>query len=117
MTLRAVVLLALAAFAVHEARDTLGAQDHASAGHHVLIALPGLLAMVLATVTARPLTDAAAALVRAARQLLADAARGLRAPRVRDGAGSAQLATARPRPTAARGLARNLAGRAPPIFG
>ena len=107
MTLRAVVLLALAALAVHEARDVVGTDDHASAGHHALIALPALVAIVLATIVRRPLIGAASRLVRGV----------LRAPRAQQAPWPALLVVPGPRAAIGRGPVRDLAGRAPPALG
>ncbi|HEY8584315.1 MAG TPA: hypothetical protein VIL49_15265 [Capillimicrobium sp.] len=55
MTLRAAALLALAAFAVHEARYLLVPDGHADAGHGYLAAAPVLLALLLALAAGRAL--------------------------------------------------------------
>lgn len=55
MTLRAAVLLALAAYAVHEARYLLVPNAHAAAGHGYLEVAPVLLAGALALAAGRAL--------------------------------------------------------------
>lgn len=55
MTLRAAVLLALAAYAVHEVRYLLVPNPHADAGHGYLVAAPVLLAGLLALAAGRAL--------------------------------------------------------------
>jgi hypothetical protein len=108
MTLRAVVLLALAALAFHEARDVIVlADDRVLDGHHALIALPALLAIALVTFTTRPLIGAATALVRGM----------VHAPRARPTAPPILLVVPGPRAARGRGPGRVRAGRAPPAFG
>ena len=55
MTLRAAVLLALAAFGVHEARYLIVPDPHADAGHAYLAAVPVVLALALALALGRTL--------------------------------------------------------------
>jgi hypothetical protein len=55
MTLRATALLALAAFAVHEARYLLVPDGHADAGHGYLTVAPVLLGLLLALAAGRSL--------------------------------------------------------------
>src|SRR3954451_13713947 len=55
MSLRAFVLLALAAFGVHEARYLIVPDVHADAGHAYLTAVPVLLALALALALGRAL--------------------------------------------------------------
>lgn len=108
MTLRAVVLLALAALALHEARDVVVlADDRIVDGHHALIALLALLTIALVIVSTRPLVGAASALVRGM----------LRAPRARAHAPQVLLVVPGPRAARGRRPERVLAGRAPPAFG
>ncbi|HEU4656191.1 MAG TPA: hypothetical protein VFR97_01635 [Capillimicrobium sp.] len=174
MTLRAAALLALAAFAVHEARYLLVPDRHADAGHGYLAAVPVVLALLLALAAGRalgslgrrraagrgltwaaasaalvgvhgvqealerlvagggpvdaglllvvPLAVVAGALVavalRRAERLLDEASAPARAPRPR---GAFAVTPAAPTGglvvAAPTGIARHLAGRAPPAFG
>jgi hypothetical protein len=177
MTLRAAALLALVAFAVHEARYLVVPDAHADAGHGYLAAAPVLLALALALALGHTLVALArtraraaahrgpswlaaasallaihaaqeglerllagggpidagllvagalcalggvlvAALLRRAERLLREVGPPARARRTRI---AAPLALAprgpAPRIAASTGLARHLAGRAPPAFG
>jgi hypothetical protein len=173
MTLRAAVLLALAAFGVHETRYLIVPDPHADAGHAYLAAVPVLLALGLALALGHTLSglgrrrapgralswlacsaalmaihgsqelvehvlagggpiDAGLLLVvplslafgvavslvlHRAERLLDAAVAPAGLPRPRLGGVAALLRFAsRPAATPA-GIARNLAGRAPPVFG
>lgn len=108
MSLRAVVMLALAVVALHEARDVVAATDDSVLdGHHALLVLPAISAIVLATIVTHPLIGAASALVRGM----------LRAPRARAHAPHVVLVVPGPRAARGRGPDRVVAGRAPPAFG
>ncbi len=173
MTLRAAVLLAVAAFGVHEARYLLVPDGHAAAGHGYLAAMPVVLALATALAAGHSLVrlgrrtaggrrlswaaatvalvaihggqellerllagggplDAGVALVvplsaiagavvalalGRAERLLAQATAPARAPRVRLVAPIVLLARGDREVRVPAGLARHLAGRAPPAFG